>query len=340
MPNTPRFWGVIPPLPAKALGQVAKSAEDMGLEGLWGIQLYGPPFAPLAAAAMVTDSIKLGTGVAQAFVRSPLETACAALELDIINGGRTVLGIGPTLRWWNEDWHGVRYGKPIPHLREAVEVIRMIISKGHTGKLGKWEGEYYTLNLDGFKTLYPPVREDIPIYLPALFETASRVAGEIADGLAGHPIWCEQWIMNQVKTNVAKGLNKAGKERSGFDLNIWLYVAPGPDKKQCIEDARRTVASYSSFSQYERYFSECGFGDEARAIAQAAETKDDAGMLNACTDAMVENFSLVGPIDEVRARVGRIAQIADSFTLCAPFQGLAQEQVGEYNQRIAEVFYG
>ena len=63
-------------------------------------------------------------------------------------------------------------------------------------------------------------------------------------------------------------------------------------------------------------------------------------MLKACTDAMVENFSLVGPIDEVRARVDRIAQIADSFTLCVPFYGLAQEQVGEYNQRIAEAFYG
>jgi hypothetical protein len=55
---------------------------------------------------------------------------------------------------------------------------------------------------------------------------------------------------------------------------------------------------------------------------------------------MVENLSLVGPIDKVRARVDRIAQIADSFTLCVPFYGLAQEQVGEYNQRIAEEFYG
>lgn len=339
MSKTPRFWTVIPPLPAKTLGHMAKDAEDMGLEGLWALQLFGSAFVPLAAATMTTDRIKLGTGVAQAFARSPLETACTALDLDFINGGRTVLGLGPTLRWWNEDWHGVHYGKPIPHMREAIEVIRMIIGKGHTGELGKWEGEYYTLNLDGFKTQYPPVRTEIPIYLPALYETATRVAGEIADGVAGHAMWCEQFILNQVKTQVAKGLTKAGKERSGFDLNIWQFVAPGADKKQCIQDARRTVAFYASFSQYERYFSACGFGDEARAVSQAAGAKDDAAMLKACTDAMVEKFALVGPIDDIRARVGRMAEVADSFTLCVPFYGLTEAQVGEYNQRIAQAFY-
>ena len=56
----------------------------------------------------------------------------------------------------------MHYGKPIPHLRETVEVVRLIIRKGHTGELGKWAGEYYKLNLDRFKTLTPPVRPDIP----------------------------------------------------------------------------------------------------------------------------------------------------------------------------------
>ena len=94
MPNTPRFWGVIPPLPAKALGQVAKSAEDMGLEGLWGIQLYGPPFAPLAAAAMVTDSIKLGTGVLLLPLRNPTLVAKMIGTLDWLSNGRAILGVG------------------------------------------------------------------------------------------------------------------------------------------------------------------------------------------------------------------------------------------------------
>jgi probable F420-dependent oxidoreductase len=333
------YWGLLPPLPAMALAEAAKQSEALGLEGLWGIQLHGSPFSPLAAAAMVTTRVKLGTGVALAFTRSPLETACTALELDLISGGRLVLGLGPTLRFLNEDWHGVAYGKPIPHLRETVEVVRLLIRQGHTGTLGKWEGEYYRLNFAGFKTLTPPVRSDIPIYLPAIFESAVRLAGEIADGLPGHPIWCEPWIRDRVAPNLAKGLAKAGRARQSFDLNLFLIVALGPDKRQCIEDARRSVAFYAAFGQYERYFTAIGFGAEARAICQAAQAQDERARLHACTDVMVEHIALVGSVDEVRARVNRLAATADSFTLHAPFHGLSPEQIGEYSRRIAEAFY-
>ncbi len=334
-----KYWGLVPPLPAAILTDTVKQCEAIGLEGVWVPQLWSPPFLALGAAAVVSSKLKLGSGVALAFVRSPLETACAALDLDLISGGRAVLGVGPSVRWWNEDWYGVHYGKPIPHLREAVKVIRLIIAKGHTGDLGKVDGEYYKLDLDHFKTLGPPVRTEIPIYIPAVYETACRVAGEIADGLPGHPIWCEQWILEQVASNVAKGIAKAGRARTSFDLNVWLFVAPGPDKKECIEDARTTVAFYSQFEQYERYFAACGFGKEARAIIDATKRHDTAAALRACTDAMVEKFCLVGPIDGVRKAIDRIGQVADSFTLCVPFYALLPEKVMTYNQRIAEGFY-
>ncbi len=339
MAKTHRYWGVISSMPAAMLAAAAQQYEALGLEGVWAPQMWSPGFIPLAAAAAVTTRVKLGTGVVHAFSRSPLETACAALDLDVISGGRCVLGIGPTVRWWNEDWHGVHYGKPIPHLREAVEIIRLIIRKGHTGELGKWEGEYYKLNLDRFKPFTPPVRDDIPIYIPAVYEAACRLAGEVADGLPGHPIWCEQWILDHVAPAVATGLGKAGRTRSSFDLNIWLFVAPGPDKRECIADARASIAFYASFAQYERYFAACGFGTEARAICQAAQAKDQAGMLRACSDEMVECIALVGPVDEIRRRIERIGTVADSFTLCVPFYSLPFEKLLEYNQRIAAAFY-
>lgn len=334
-----RYWGLISPMPAAALAEVAKQYEALGLEGLWAPQLWGPPFVPLAAAAMATSRVKLGTGVALAFTRSPLETASAALDLDAISGGRCVLGIGPSVRWWNEDWYGVHYGKPIPHLRETIQVVRTLIRDGHSGRLEKWQGEYYRLNLDRFQTLAPPVRTDIPVYVPALYETAIRVAGEIGDGLPSHPIWSEKWIVERVAPNLAKGLAKAGRKRSDFDLNIWLWVATGPERKQCIEDARATVIFYALHKQYERFFAECGFGTQARAIAEASDRKDAAAMARNCPDEMVETFVVVGTADEVRARVDRVAAIADSFTLCAPISGLPPEKIGEYTQRIAQTFY-
>src|SRR5208337_2050967 len=201
MKDKRRYWGIVTPMPAAGLTHFVREAERMGLEGLWAPQLFGPPFIGLAAAAMASERLKLGTGVALAFTRSPLETALSALDLDTISSGRAVLGIGTSVRWWNEDWHGVTYGKPLAHLREVVRVVRDIIARAHSGELGRIEGEYHKLNLRLFKTLTPPVRNHIPIYIPALFESAVRMAGEIADGLAGHPIWSARWLADEVRSN-------------------------------------------------------------------------------------------------------------------------------------------
>lgn len=334
-----KYWAVVTPMPGEMLAAVSQQYEAAGLEGLWAPQLWGPPFTTLAAAAMATKRVKLGSGVALAFTRSPLETACAALDLDAISGGRTVLGIGPSIRWWNESWYGADYGKPIPHLRETVKVVRMLIEKGHTGELGRFEGEYYRLDFSHLKWLSTPVRTSIPIYLPAVYETACRVAGEIADGLAGHPIWCEPWIVDKVPGEIDKGLARAGKKRAEFDYNVWLFLAPGPNKKECIEDARSTVAFYAQFEQYVRFFEESGFGDEARAIHAAAEQGDKAGMRRACPDRMVEHFALVGPIEEVRERVERIWKVADSISPMVAFYDLPIEKIVAYNQRIGEALF-
>ena len=99
-----RYWGVIPPMPSGALGEAIKQCEAIGLEGIWAIQLWGPPFVTLGAAAMASTRLKLGTGVALAFTRSPLETACAALDVDTISGGRMVLGLGPDTQDERSSW--------------------------------------------------------------------------------------------------------------------------------------------------------------------------------------------------------------------------------------------
>ncbi|MDO8431199.1 MAG: LLM class flavin-dependent oxidoreductase [Candidatus Binatus sp.] len=226
-----RYWGLLFPSDAATMSQVAQGCEAAGLEGIWAVQLYGPPFLSLAAAAMVTKRLKLGSGVALAFTRSPLETALSAIDVDTMSGGRMVLGLGTSIRWWNESWHGVAYGKPIAHLREVVRMVREIIAGAHGGKLGKIAGEYHQLDLRGFSTMAPPVRNRIPIYLPAVFESAVRLAGEIADGLPGHPIWSARWIENEVQENLEASLKQAGRQRSEFDLNVWAFVTIDEDRK-------------------------------------------------------------------------------------------------------------
>ena len=337
--NGKRYWGILPLQTAARILDAAKSAEEMGLDGLWGIQLPGPPFLPLATAAGGTHRLKLGTGVTLAFTRSPFETALSALDLDLISGGRTVLGIGPSVRRFNQNWHGVPYDPPLPRLREVITLIRLVIEQGHLGTLGRWQGQYYTVDFGDLNILRPPVRPSIPIYLSALFTGAVRLAGELGDGLAGHPIWSPAWIRDQVEPHLEQGLKKAQKDRRDFDLNIWVYVAVHPDRRQAIADARGTGAFYSSIAQYEKYFTAHGFGEAARRAAQAAQEQDPKAMITAIPDDMVETFAVVGTADEVRAQINARWEMADSLTLMEPSFFLRAEQVDAYRQALVETLY-
>ncbi len=91
MSRTKAVWAQLVPMPGDALVALAQSYEAAGVDGVWAPQMFGAPFSTLAAVAPATRSIKLGTGIALAFVRSPLETACSAIDLDLISQGRVVL---------------------------------------------------------------------------------------------------------------------------------------------------------------------------------------------------------------------------------------------------------
>jgi alkanesulfonate monooxygenase SsuD/methylene tetrahydromethanopterin reductase-like flavin-dependent oxidoreductase (luciferase family) len=144
------------------------------------------------------------------------------------------------------------------------------LDRGYTGELGKWEGTYYKVDLSGLNVIPKPVRPHIPLYLPALFTGAVRLAAEVADGLVGHPIWSLRWIREQVIPALGTRLEQTHKAREGFELNLFTYVAINSDRRQAIADARATVAFYASIGQYEKYFTAHGFGEAAHSAASAA----------------------------------------------------------------------
>ena len=151
--------------PAEEVAGVARGAEAAGFETLWTSEMFHDPFLPLAAAAAGTSRIQLGTSIALAFVRSPWVTALSALDLDVLSRGRFILGLGTGLKRLNERWHGVAYGKPTPHIRECIQVIRLIAREAHRGRPIRFSGQYYDVDIQGWRRPYAPLRESIPIYL-------------------------------------------------------------------------------------------------------------------------------------------------------------------------------
>lgn len=334
-----KFWGTVTPLPAPMLTAMAQQQEAAGLEGLFAPQVYGPPFIPLAVAAGATSRVRLATGIALAFARSPFETAVAAIDLDRISGGRFTLGLGTSVKAWSEGFFGMPYGKPVEHLREVVEIVRLVVAKAHTGELTRYDGVYHHLDFSEFNPLGTPIRTAIPIWIAALRTPLIRLAGEVADGVIGHPIWSIDWATTKVMDDLKAGLAKGGRQRSDIEFNMWLFVAINDDRNQALEDARATVAFYGGVAQYEPYFAAHGFAKEARALQEGVQRGDYLGVKHLVTDEMAQTFVVCGTADEVRARVGRIWDSADSATLVPPSYGLEPAALMGYAARIASTFY-
>jgi len=333
-------WAELPVLPASDLVPLVQAWESAGVEGVWAPQIFGAPFTVLAAAAAVTRRIKLGTGIALAFARSPLETACSAIDLDHISQGRAVLGLGSSARSQIEGSFGMAYGKPLAHMREVVGQVRAVIARGHTGELGRLEGEYATLDLSHFRLPAAPFRPAIPVYLPAVFEKACEQAGALADGLLGHPLWTTGWLRDRVGAHLGAGLARSGRARGAIDLNLMMFTVINADRTEAIADARANIAFYTQSPQYLRYFAEIGFASEAQAIQAAFARQDYAAMAEACSDEMVCAITILGSQDDVRAQVRERAEFADSITPVVPQFGIETDKAAEYRRRIAELFYG
>ncbi|MDE2563106.1 MAG: LLM class flavin-dependent oxidoreductase [Sphingomonadales bacterium] len=334
-----KVWAELPVLPATELVPLVQGWEAAGIEGVWAPQIFGAPFTTLAAAAAVTKRIKLGTGIALAFTRSPLETACSAIDLDHISDGRAVLGLGSSAESQIAGSFGMAYGKPLAHMREVVGQVREVIARGHTGELGRLGGEYHTLDLSRFRLVRPARRSAIPVYLPAVFEKACEQAGAIADGMLGHPLWTSRWLRDRVGQSLKAGLEKSGRSREMFDVNLMIFTVINHDRTEAIADARANIAFYTQSPQYLRYFTEIGFGSEARAIQAAFAAQDYAAMARACPDEMVCAITVLGSADNVRAQVAERAVHADSITPVVPQFGIEPEKAAVYRQRIGDLFY-
>jgi probable F420-dependent oxidoreductase len=326
-------------MPARALADLARQQESMGLQGTFAAQVYGPPFIPLAAAAVATERLLLASGIAIGFTRSPFETAMAALDLDRMSNGRFVLGLGSSVRSWVEGFFGSPYGKPVEHLREVVDLIRLIIARAHTGTLTRFDGKYHRHDFGELQPTPPPLRTEVPIWLAAMRGALVRLAGEVADGVLGHPMWSVPWATERMPRALKEGLDRSGRLRADVHVNCWFWVTPNRDPRQSIDDARACIAFYAGIEQYEEYFAAHGYRDQCRQLQAGVKRGDYRAVAHLVPDAMVESFVLTGTPDTVRRKLEPVWEFADSVTPIPPFLSLTPEQTVEYFTAIAETFY-
>jgi alkanesulfonate monooxygenase SsuD/methylene tetrahydromethanopterin reductase-like flavin-dependent oxidoreductase (luciferase family) len=329
-------------VPGELLTAQAQQAEAAGLAGVAAPEFYGNPLVPLSHCGAVTTRVKLLSAITLPLVHNPFTLAMSAMDLDRLSGGRFVLGVGPSAREMVEGFHGVAsYDRPVARLREAIEVIRLVIAKGHTGELTGFEGEFHRHDWTKFQGSHsPPLRTEIPIWIAATQMGLVRLAGEVADGLTSHPIWSPEWALRQGQATLTEALKTAGRDRADYHWQAGFFVAVTSDTKQAIQDAKATVAMYAGVEQYEPFFAAHGFGAEARACQAAVERHDFAGAgAAAVTDEMAATFVIAGTADECRRRLEPLWAVADSFLLVPPFLEVPLERLLSYTFALAETFY-
>ncbi len=333
---TSRFSLGIGVATAKEVASVAARAESAGFDAVWTSEMFHDPFLPLAAAATGTSRIRLGSSIALAFVRSPWVTALSALDLDVLSGGRFVLGLGTGLKRLNERWHGVAYGKPTPHIRECIQVVRLITERAHAGDRIRFSGQYYDIDIQGWRRPLQPVRERIPIYLAGVREGMIRTAAQVADGLLGHPIYSLRWIQDVVLPSLTRGLTESGGKREDFHLCLSVCCAVSDDVRAARRAAAATIAFYATVNTYEPLFA--AFPKEVAAIQAALLRGDEAAMADAVSDEMIDFLAVVGTRDDARRLLEPYLALADSICLTPPDQLIDPRESASYREALIDAF--
>ena len=299
-------------LPPADIVECVKLAEDLGYESAWVAEGHGgDQFAILSACAAVTKRILLGTSISSVFVRSVPTIAMAAATVDHLSQKRFILGLGSSHRVQVEPEHGVPYSKPIQRVRESVEIIRTLMRDGAVS----YKGELVTI--ERFDLWFTPVRQEIPIYLAALFPTMLQVCGEIAQGVI--LTWSTLDAGRRAAENIAIGAKRVGRRPEDIDITSLLPCYVTSDRRTAFEAMRPAVAFYGGFfPRYNRLMAESGFPEAARAIKMAWDQGGQEAAALHVPDELIDSIAVAGTPSECHERIEAYRRSGIALPIISP----------------------
>lgn len=265
---------------------LVRHAEKLGFEDAWSFEtMQGDGVTPIAAAATVTERIRLGTAILPVFTRSPALLALSAANLQQFSGGRFILGLGISTPTIVQQWMNVPYEKPITRLRETVEALRAIFSGQKVSMKGT------TIQFDGFR-LGVPLDTPPPIFIGAQGELMLRTAGELGDGTIVNFITPEAFP--QMLAHIREGARKARKPTTGIEVACRILVAVDQEEEVVRDQLRRELTGYLTVPQYNKFFQWIGYENEARTAITAWNAGDRKRALASVPDYMLESIFVFG----------------------------------------------
>jgi F420-dependent oxidoreductase-like protein len=308
-------------------------AERLGYDSAWAAEAWGTDaVSVLAWIGASTSTIKIGSAILQIPGRSPANTAMTAATLDLMSGGRFILGLGTSGPQVVEGWHGQAWGKPLVKTREYVEIVRAALRR----EVLEHDGEHYRIPYDGpgatglgkpLKLMLRPLRADIPIFLAAMAPKNVALAAEIADG------WLPIFV-DPERFDDAFGASVA-QARDGFEIAASANVLVGDDVQALRDALKPHLALYvggmgaKGKNFYNALMRRYGWEAEAERIQELYLGGRHRDAIAAVPDELVDAVALVGPKERIADRLAAWQETAVTTLIVGSPQPEALEVMAE-----------
>jgi F420-dependent oxidoreductase-like protein len=284
---------------------LAQEAERLGYDSAWAAEAWGTDAVTvLSWVAATTTTIKIGSAILQMPARTPASTAMTAATLDLMSGGRFLLGLGTSGPQVVEGWHGEAWGKPLAKTREYVELVRSALRR----ETLEHDGEHYQVPYRGpgatglgkpLKLMLRPLRADVPIYLASLRPKSVELAAEIADG----------WLPIFFSPERARETFPAPFARNGLDIAAGVPAVLSDDVASARDALKPYYALYiggmgaRGTNFYNDLVRSYGFEAEAEKIQTLFLEGKQRDAAAAVPDELVDELALVGPRERIAERL-------------------------------------
>ena len=292
---------------AGEIQDVARAAEDAGFEAAFCAEVNNDAIASAELMGLATTRLKVGTWVANIYLRLPYLCAKAAALAADATGGRFILGLGVSHQPVNRAL-GIDMPDPSTALRNyATEVVRWLRGDGPATHLPQQPSPY-----------------PVPIYLAALTSQNVESAGEIADGVM--PLW---WSVDRVARSrrwIERGRAKSGG-RGKLELTLGLPTYIGADVDALRAAARTNLGLFTTLPFFQMLLRASSFAEEADRAEQGAGS-------DALSDRVLDAICLIGPVSRCRDRLAEYRAAGLDLPILWPGLGVdtAREVIAAFRQ--------
>lgn len=271
-----------------AIGEVARAAENAGYDAVFVAEGNGDALTLCHSLIAATESVAVGTAIANAALRPPVLAAKTAALLDDASGGRFRLGLGLANTAKNTLF-GLPQLPPLQMTEEYVSVVRAVLA-GEPG----FDGGIFRTGLVPLDR--PPHRPDLPIHLAALGPHMLRLAGRVADGVILNLISPAQAAV--AVATVRDAAAAAGRDPGAVEIVCIVHTCLADDAEAAARAACAVVPRYALHPAAPTLF-----GDPLDAARALVREGDWAGAARHVPQHVADGFVAHGDPAACRARI-------------------------------------